>query len=288
MVSQNTTSPLPAECKKAPEIYEYYSVVNDEETLREFMTVIDMVDDYDIDIFADTEGDDGLGKDFNLNCIKIKMVSQDRRWLLDPMALGKELFDTPAKTGNKRTLRQILEDVKIPLVFFDVRADSNAIHGHFGVHLGCVIDLQVMEMVTRSRRLTRRNSLNRCIEALPAKYLSWAARHAFFRRKIAGKVLCSGPDGYGAFNQRPLPRILEEYAINDVENMPELFNYLSLDRGVCNDPEKMQLTLDVSKKMVDLSISPEFESQDPSNKYAPKSLTDLLPHNPYDDDWEFY
>jgi hypothetical protein len=41
-------------------------------------------------------------------------------------------------------LRQIFEDDKIPVVFFDVRAHSNAIHGHFGG----VINLQVMEMVT--------------------------------------------------------------------------------------------------------------------------------------------
>jgi hypothetical protein len=118
--------------------------------------------------------------------------------------------------------------------------------------------------------------------------LSWAARYAFIRRKNAGKVICSGADGYGAFNQRPLPRILEEYAINDVENMPELFNYLSEERGICNDREKMQLTLDVSKEMVDLSISPEFDSQDPDNKYGPKSLTGLCPYNPYDDDWDLY
>jgi hypothetical protein len=62
------------------------------------------------------------------------------------------------------------------------------------------------------------------------------------------------PDGYGAFNQRPLPRVLEKYAINDVENMPELFVYLSQEWGLCNDREKMQLTLDVSKEMVEVDI----------------------------------
>jgi len=283
-----TASP-PAECKKAPEIEKYYSVVNDEEALQEFISVIDMVDDYDVDIFVDTEGENGLGKDFNLTCITIKMVSQNRRWLLDPMALGSTFFDTPAKTGKKRTLRQIFEDDKIPIVFFDVRADSNAIHGHFGVHLGGVIDLQVMEMVTRRYgRSTYRDGLDKCIKALPAKYLSDPARVAFIRRKHAGKVICSGPDGYGVFNQRPLPRVLEEYAINDVENMPELFVYLSLDCGLCNDREKMQLTLDVSKEMVDLSISPEFDSQDPGNRYGPTSLTRLDYYDPYEDDWDLY
>jgi hypothetical protein len=249
-------TPPRADCKKAPGVSSYYSVVNDEEGLQEFLSVIDMVDDYDVDIFADTEGENGLGKDFNLNCITIKMVSQNRRLLLDPMALGNKLFDTPARTGKKRTLRQILEDDKIPVIFFDVRADSNAIYGNFGVHLGGVIDQQVMEMATRSRCPTHRNGLNKCIESLPSKYLSPAAKDAFIRRKNTGKFFCSGPDGYGAFNQRPLPRALEEYAINDVENMPELFNYLSEERDLCNDREKMQLTLDVSKEMVDLSISP--------------------------------
>lgn len=69
-----TTSSLPAECKKPPEGNTYYSVVNDEEALQEFMSAVDKVDEYEVDIFADTEGEDGLGKDFNPNGITIKMV----------------------------------------------------------------------------------------------------------------------------------------------------------------------------------------------------------------------
>jgi hypothetical protein len=36
--------------------------------------------------------------------------------------------------------------------------------------------------------------------------------------------------------------------------MPELFVYLSQEWGLCNDREKMQLTLDVSKEMVGVDI----------------------------------
>lgn len=263
-VSSNATvgstplRPGPFYCQEAPR---YYSVVNDEESLLEFLSVLDRSENYFPDLFVDCEGENGLG--------------------------GK-LFDTPARTGKKRTLLQIFEDQKIPVIIFDVRADSNAMHGHFKVHLGGVIDLSVMEMVARGSCPTYRHGLDRCIQELPDEYLSPEARETWVNRKNAGKRICSGPEGYGAFNQRPLPRALEEYAINDVENMPELFNYLSEGMGLCKDPEKMRLTLDVSKEMVALSISPGFKSHNnPSNKYGPKTLTDCWPYDPYDDD-DFY
>jgi exonuclease 3'-5' domain-containing protein 1 len=185
------------------------------------LSVIDAVEDYAVDLFVDTEGENGLGKDFKLNAITIKMASKDQRWLLDAQAFGTELFSLRCDTGKKRTLGEIIESDKIPKVLFDVRADSNAIHGHYNVHLGGVIDLQVMEMVSRGTRPSYRHGLDKCIWEIPDHSFPSGAKEAWVRRKAAGKKICKGPQGFGAFNQRTYPRALEEYAINDVELLPE-------------------------------------------------------------------
>ena len=287
-ISTNTTNTTPCLPSKSStcEKSRYYKLVDDEESLADFLSTIGKVDDYIVDIFADTEGENRLGKEFNINGITIKMVSEDQRWLIDPKALGDRIFNTPAKTGKKRTLAEIFESKKIPKVWFDVRADSNAIHGHYNIRMGGVIDLQVMEMATRGSCPSRRPGLDRCIQDF-LQDLPAGVKETWMARKQAGKLICSGPERYGVFNQRPLPRALEEYAINDVELMPELFNYLSIHRGMCDDEEKMRLTLEVSEAMVELSVSPDYRSQNPDNKYGPTELADLWPYDPYED-WDLW
>lgn len=94
-----------------------------------------------------------------------------------------------------------------------------------------------MEMITRGSCPTYRDGLDRCVRADLS--LSPAARQAFIDRKKAGKDLCGTDEGYGVFDQRPLPKVLEEYAANDVAFLPQLFDVYWHDMGLCNNPEDM-------------------------------------------------
>lgn len=49
------------------------------------------------------------------------------------------------------SLKSILESSMTPKVFFDVRTDSDALYGQFGIRLAGIIDLQLMEVASRSR-----------------------------------------------------------------------------------------------------------------------------------------
>jgi hypothetical protein len=66
------------------------------------------------------------------------------------------------------------------------------------------------------------------------------------------------------------------------------FNYISVERGLCADEEKMKLTMEVSKAMVDLSLSSEYHSQSWDNALGPKALTDLWPYDPYENIYDYY
>jgi exonuclease 3'-5' domain-containing protein 1 len=68
-------------------------------------------------------------------------------YLIDVHTLGARAFNT---TGTKlKTLKDILQDEKIPKVFFDVRNDSDALFAHLGIALKGVEDVQLMENATR-------------------------------------------------------------------------------------------------------------------------------------------
>ncbi|KAH7025240.1 uncharacterized protein B0I36DRAFT_424735 [Microdochium trichocladiopsis] len=87
-----------------------------------------------------------------------------RVYVIDVYSLGLQTFNT---TGTKgRTLKDVLEDEKIPKILFDVRNDSDALFAHFGVALQGVQDLQLMESATRTTTSSRKylHSLARCIE----------------------------------------------------------------------------------------------------------------------------
>jgi len=87
-----------------------------------------------------------------------------------------------------------------------------------------------MELITRqgSRRL--RHSLETCVEELWRRgKIDNETWRAFTRIKETGKDLCKATKGYGILDQLPLSVELEEYAINDVALMPQLFDYYFKD-----------------------------------------------------------
>ena len=69
-------------------------------------------------------------------------------YLIDVHILGFLAFSTASAEGV--SLKTILESPKTPKVFFDVRMDSDALYALFGIKLAGIIDLQLMEVVSRS------------------------------------------------------------------------------------------------------------------------------------------
>ena len=66
-------------------------------------------------------------------------------YVLDIHHLGSVAFSNFGFKNHTTTLLTTLQDALIPKVFFDVRNDSNALLGHYGVKLPGVHDMQCME-----------------------------------------------------------------------------------------------------------------------------------------------
>ena len=93
-------------------------------------------------------------------------IPTQRVCLIDVHVLGAQAFNTPG--AKQKTLKDILQDEKIPKVFFDVRNDSDALFAHFSVQLHGVKDVQLMGSATRKTTQSRRllSGLAKCVEKI--------------------------------------------------------------------------------------------------------------------------
>jgi exonuclease 3'-5' domain-containing protein 1 len=149
-----------------------------------------------------------------------------RACLIDVHTLGAQAFNT---AGAKRTtLKDILQDEKIPKVFFDVRNDSDALFTHFGVALQGVEDVQLMESATMKITASRKflGGLAKCVENNWLMSFGGSGLASWKLAKDKGERLFKAEysGSYDVFNQRPIPEDISSYCVGDVQYLPELRN----------------------------------------------------------------
>lgn len=156
-------------------------------------------------------------------------------YLIDIHILGFLAFSTPSAEGV--SLKSILEAPMTPKVFFDVRTDSDALYAQFGINLAGIIDLQLMEVASRSRSKTHLKGLGNCI--MHDLGLGKDEKQCVEAIKAKG-ILLFAPDkggSYAVFNQRPMTEEIVEYCVQDVVYLPKLFDKYNgkLGNTVCLD-----------------------------------------------------
>lgn len=252
-----------------------HTMVDSEAALQTFLSIIDTVAvGYEVDLFLDTEGRNGHGRDANLSLVLVKSASLNKTWALDAQVLGAKVFSTPSTMGKKRTFKQICEDEKIPKVCFDVKANSDSIYGRFGVHMRGVIDLQTMEIAVREDHRGYLHSLDRCISELPRHRLPRLTTQAWDEVKQVGKTYCCLKllaTGSNAFDERPLAEELCNYAINDVNLMPILFTHYS-EELLKDGDGMMRLVLKISRDRIEESISSSYGGDTADHQFAPEEM----------------
>ncbi|KAI1747193.1 ribonuclease H-like domain-containing protein [Xylaria castorea] len=186
--------------------------------------------------------------------------------LIDVYSLGSQAFNT---TGIKsKTLKDILQDEKIPKVFFDVRSDSDALFAHFSVALRGVEDVQLMESATRTSTGPRKflNGLAKCIENDVlydgGDVTSWKLA------KEKGERLFKAEHGgsYEIFNRRPIPDDIISYCVGDVQYLPTLWRRFRLKTNSWRD-----LVNDETKKRVAASQKQVLQPNHPQRTLSPWS-----------------
>ncbi|KAF2804301.1 uncharacterized protein BDZ99DRAFT_365083, partial [Mytilinidion resinicola] len=223
---------------------------------------------YSPTMYIDLEGVD-LCREGSLSILTLLIdtgIPTGRVYLIDVHTLGAQTFTTAG--AERKTLKDILQDDKIPKVFFDVRNDSDALFAHFGVALQGVEDVQLMESATRKTTPSRRflSSLTKCVEnnflmSFGNSGVSWKLA------KEKGERLFKAEHGgsYAVFNQRPIPEEIISYCVGDVQCLPELrHRFCSLRAYQWQD-----LVREESKKRVVASQRSDYQPHGPDMAMAP-------------------
>lgn len=220
-------------------------------------------------------------------------IPTKRVCLIDVYRLGSLAFNTTGIKG--KSLKDILQNEKIPKVFFDVRNDSDALFAHFGVALQGVEDVQLMESATRKTTGSRKylNGLAKCIEQ---GVLYGRDRTSWKLAKEKGGRLFKPEYGgsHTVFEQRPIPNEIISYCVGDVQYLPQLWSRFRSSTDRWRD-----LVNKETKKRVEASQKPEYQPHGKDKTLAPWSEDQnrtldkwnyVPPPRAYldeDDEWDF-
>lgn len=212
--------------------------VSDVAGITTMMNGIKMVEIHRPSYFLDLEGQN-LGRNGTLDILQLYHRNSHTTYLIRVHKLGHDAFDTPG-TETAMTLRDLLENVFIPKVLFDVRKDSEALFEHFGVKLQCVRDLQLMEVAARTGNKKYLKGLQTCL--LIHGPLSGYTQRCFNRVKAWGRQQMN--ENPKLFTEEPMSRRAEEYCAQDVQYLPWLYRFYSMYL----DETWWQMVLDKSRK----------------------------------------
>jgi exonuclease 3'-5' domain-containing protein 1 len=250
---------------------------------------------YEPTMYIDLEGVD-LCREGSISILTLLIdtgIPTIRVCLIDVHLLGSQAFNTHGI--KEKTLKDILQDGKIPKVFFDVRNDSDALFTHFGVALQGVEDVQLMESATRTTTSSRRllNGLVKCVEQ-DLLHGSELAGWKLAKEKGARLFKAEYGGSYKVFEQRPIPNEIVSYCVGDVQHLPKLWSKFRWKTIRWRD-----LVNEETKKRVEASQKPEYEPHGRDRALAPwskdqnKTLDEwnyVPPRRDYfneDCDWDF-
>lgn len=237
------------------------------DTVHSVAKVIDSLEGLPIEppsIYIDVEGVN-LSRHGTISILQLYVLPSKQIYLIDVLSLQNECFTTRGESGY--TLKDILESNDIPKVFFDVRNDSDALYSHFQIQLAGVLDLQLMELATRSFSREYVCGLSKCIENDAP--LSINERRSWIQIKEKGQKLFNPGKGgsFEVFNERPLREDISVYCAQDVQILPRLWIHYS--RKI-TDAWK-QRVVEASKERVELSQSRSYNGKGRHMALAPSN-----------------
>jgi exonuclease 3'-5' domain-containing protein 1 len=214
-------------------------------------------------IYIDLEGVK-LSRFGSISIIQILVPSCEQVFIVDIHTLGMTAFDTPGCEG--KSLQDAFESDSIKKYLFDVRNDSDALYALFGVRLTNAVDIQLLELASREGPKYAVCGLAKCIEqerALPSLALSqWQSTKKevvkMFDPKFGGT--------YEVFNARPLPQILIEYCVGDVEFLPLLS---AIYQSRLDRPWLEKVRVETEKRLEE-SRSPSYQPHGKQKCLGPK------------------
>ncbi|EPE27505.1 Ribonuclease H-like protein [Glarea lozoyensis ATCC 20868] len=188
--------------------------IEDMEDFRKFLPYLSEIRASDNpELALDCESSGCLNRNGNITHLTMTVKSMDHTWVLCKNGIPDNYFDIANDEGV--TLRSILENQDIIQLWFDVRGDSDAIHGLYNIRLGNVIDIQLMELATRyADNHQKIVGLGKAVGQSGHNFMSQLALNKWLWAKREGGSHL-GSSNYQTLNQHPLPLLEKMYVAGD-------------------------------------------------------------------------
>lgn len=217
-------------------------------------------------LFIDLEGIQ-LGRHGSISIMSLYMPFNKTVYLIDIYTLGERAFSTVNSDG--KSLKFILESPNILKVLFDVRHDSDALFGLYGISVDGIRDVQLMELGTRTGSKDFLAGLRKCVNT--DSTISQTEKMAWVRTKDQTRRLFDPSLGgrYEIFNERPIRQLIVEYCTGDVTLLPDLFKVYAAKLYPPRQTFWKLHILEATKQWIRLSQSPRFDGTSIANVRGP-------------------
>ena len=240
-----------------------YSIVDSTPSVLALLEAVQDLPRSTESLYIDLEGIK-LSRHGTISLLTVFVEPKNHVYLIDVHTLKSRAFTTATITGL--TLKSILESPTIFNVFFDLRNNSDALHKHFDIYLQGVQDVQLMKNATRPTGQRHYvNGFGRCINR--DAYIPASLKSKWKANKDKGLELFHPSKGgsYEVFNERPIPKIIERYCVNDVRFLPQLRN---LYWRRLNSTWQRKVAKETEKRVRE-SQSTLYQPQSEDKKYGP-------------------
>ncbi|KAH6708747.1 domain-containing protein 1, partial [Leptodontidium sp. MPI-SDFR-AT-0119] len=203
-----------------------------------------------------------------LLCVAPKLT-----YIIDIHILGNDAFSTTNSTGI--SLKTILENPKIPKVFFNIRNDSDALYSQYHICVDGIINVQVLELATRNSSKDFVAGLARCIEK--DSTASGVTKQIWQHTKESVSQLYDPRKGdrYDMFNERPLKTKIVQYCKQDVELLPTLWEVYSRRLRVPSNGFWRSMVREATQERIKLSRSIHYNGQAKTKICGPWDLDNI-------------
>lgn len=217
-------------------------------------------------VFVDMEGVN-LSRHGSISLMQIDLPGSKDIFIVDIHALGAQAFVITGPQGNN--LKNVLEGSEIQKYFFDVRNDADALYALFDIRLAHVVDVQLMELASRTGSKHVLRGLAACVEQ--EQVLTDAAASKWKKTKEEGTKRFNPKLGgsYEVFNIRPLPQCLVDYCVGDVRHLSALSDIYQCR---LDDYWKDQVRVETEKRLTE-SKKPNYQPKGKKKVFGPRKWT---------------
>ncbi|RMY26242.1 hypothetical protein D0867_00177 [Hortaea werneckii] len=255
----NFNTPQPQDDQRTPQV----TIVDTKNKVVPMLQVLTSLESSPNSVFVDMEGVN-LSRHGSISLIQMYVPQCKEIFIVDIHTLGAEAFDIPGP--QDKTLKSVLEGGEIKKHFFDVRNDADALYALFNIRLVHVIDVQLLELASRTGSKHVLRGLAACIEQEQA--LAEAGAYKWKSTKEEGTKLFNPKLGgsYEVFNVRPLPQTLLDYCIGDVQYLPALSDIYQCR---INDYWKEQVRVETERRLTE-SREPNYQPKGKKKIFGPR------------------